>query len=345
MMSKGKGGLERKIASGIMLTLLIISMLTLTFNIQLAKSEPTTIIVPDDYEKIQWAIGNASYGDTIFVRAGTYYEHVVVNKTVSLIGENRSITIIDGNGKMTVVCIKSISNVEIMGFTIQNGGDFPYCGIFIADGDNVIVSNNTIRNNAYGIELFFRSDGSNVFDNMIVNNSWAGIHIHEDSNKNTFHENTVAYNSIGVLIASSNAYFNIFYHNNLINNINQAFDFGNGTIWDDGYPCGGNYWSDYNGTDFYSGPHQNETGSDGIGDTPIRGDRYPLMDPWIPPPLIPGDINRDGIVDIYDVVTVALAFGSYLGRPRWNPIADLKPDGIIDIFDLVIIGVNFGKRW
>jgi len=62
--------------------------------------------------------------------------------------------------------------------------------------------------------------------------------------------------------------------------------------WDDGYPSGGNYWSDYNGTDYYRGPHQNETGSDGIGDTPYifintainranddNVDRYPLMKP------------------------------------------------------------------
>ena len=55
--------------------------------------------------------------------------------------------------------------------------------------------------------------------------------------------------------------------------------------WDDGYPSGGNYWSDYNGTDFYSGTNQNVTGSDGIGDTSYiidvnNVDRYPLMSPW-----------------------------------------------------------------
>jgi hypothetical protein len=52
--------------------------------------------------------------------------------------------------------------------------------------------------------------------------------------------------------------------------------------WDDGYPSGGNYWSDYNGTDLLSGRDQNETGRDAIGDTEyfIDGnntDNYPLM--------------------------------------------------------------------
>jgi len=56
------------------------------------------------------------------------------------------------------------------------------------------------------------------------------------------------------------------------------------------------------------------------------------------------DINGDGIVDILDVVIVALAFGSYPRHPRWNPIADIKQDGLIDIYDLVTVGVNFGKR-
>jgi hypothetical protein len=53
-------------------------------------------------------------------------------------------------------------------------------------------------------------------------------------------------------------------------------------VWDNGYPSGGNYWSDYNGTDLYSGPYQNVTGSDGIGDKPYviyanNTDDYPLM--------------------------------------------------------------------
>jgi hypothetical protein len=57
---------------------------------------------------------------------------------------------------------------------------------------------------------------------------------------------------------------------------------GFANVWDDGYPSGGNYWSDYNGTDLYSGPYQNQTGSDRIGDTPYvadanNTDRYPLM--------------------------------------------------------------------
>ena len=66
---------------------------------------------------------------------------------------------------------------------------------------------------------------------------------------------------------------------------------GYANVWDNGYPSGGNYWSDYAGEDLYSGPYQNETGSDGIGDMPYvidesNTDNYPLMNPYgVPPPI------------------------------------------------------------
>lgn len=66
--------------------------------------------------------------------------------------------------------------------------------------------------------------------------------------------------------------------------------------WDNGYPSGGNYWSDYKGVDLYSGPYQNITGCDGIGDTPYiideyNVDRYPLMNPWTPTPQVTATVD------------------------------------------------------
>jgi hypothetical protein len=55
------------------------------------------------------------------------------------------------------------------------------------------------------------------------------------------------------------------------------------------------------------------------------------------------DINDDGKVDIEDLVTVALAFGSYEGHERWNPDADLNDDGKVDIDDVVLVAKDFGK--
>ncbi|MFQ5999164.1 MAG: CARDB domain-containing protein [Candidatus Bathyarchaeia archaeon] len=56
-----------------------------------------------------------------------------------------------------------------------------------------------------------------------------------------------------------------------------------------------------------------------------------------------GDINGDGIIDIVDIVIVALAFGAKPGDPNWNPDADLRPEwGLIDIVDMVYVAIRFG---
>jgi hypothetical protein len=96
----------------------------------------------------------------------------------------------------------------------------------------------------------------------------------------------------------------------------------------------------------YSGPCQNETGRDGIGDTPYvidadNRDNYPLMPPYVP---VFGDLNQDGIVNILDVIQAALAFGSYPGHPHWNSLADLNQDNVVNILDIIILASNFGKH-
>jgi hypothetical protein len=76
---------------------------------------------------------------------------------------------------------------------------------------------------------------------------------------------------------------NTIYHNNFVNNTIQVDDVSPeySSIWDNGYPSGGNYWSNYNGVDLHTGTYQNIIGSDGIGDTPYaidvnNTDHYPL---------------------------------------------------------------------
>jgi len=62
-----------------------------------------------------------------------------------------------------------------------------------------------------------------------------------------------------------------------------------------------------------------------------------------PPITLRGDLNADGIVDIFDIIICAIAFGSYPGHSKWNPFADLDGNEVIDIFDIVIIIVHFGE--
>jgi parallel beta-helix repeat protein len=76
---------------------------------------------------------------------------------------------------------------------------------------------------------------------------------------------------------------NFIYHNNFINNTHHFIPMdSDANVWDEGYPSGGNYWSDYIGVDEFSGLNQDQPGSDGIGDqayniTQNNTDRYPLM--------------------------------------------------------------------
>jgi len=192
---------KRKVVSGIMLTLLLLSMLKMAFDTPLVKAEPTTITVPDDYPTIQEAINAANLGDTIYVLNGTYHENIVVNKTVSLVGEDRSTTIIDGSNSGTVVYI-SANNVHVSGFMIQYSGlDFDDNGIRIDSSSNSVISRNVIANNTWGIWLDQASSNA-ISENIIANSSDSGIYLGA-SNNNVANENTITNNSYGMWIERS----------------------------------------------------------------------------------------------------------------------------------------------
>ncbi|MEA2089781.1 MAG: NosD domain-containing protein [Thermoproteota archaeon] len=238
---------------------------------------------PADFHTIQEAINVASSGDTIYVYNGTYYEHVVVNKTVSLIGENKHNTTINGNLAGTVMNVTA-SNVNITGFTIQNSGlTAPDSGILVhlSSGNN--ISDNFLKHNTVGILLVDSSN--NILTGNAVSKNIKGIFL-KDSGGNTLTGNNVLNNtSYGIVLSGSSN--NRIFHNNFINNTYQVRlqdppSFNN--TWDDGYPSGGNYWSDYIDVDLCGGRGQNEIGSDGIGDASYdidadNTDGYPLMGP------------------------------------------------------------------
>lgn len=263
--------------------LLFIGMLTLAFNIQSTRAEPATITVPDDYPTIQEAINAANPGDIIFVKNGTYYENIVVNKTVSLIGESRENAIIDGNGTGIVISIRA-NYTKLVSFSITNGQS----GIWMI-GRSIL--NNTvtyckIMNNSAGIRLWGASNCT-LTRNNVINNRIRGVELFLGSN-NTVSGNVISSNNeVGVYLRSS--YNNKLYRNNFINNSVQVYVEESSNVWDDGYPSGGNYWSDYIGVDVKRGLGQDLPGSDGIGDMPYiidanNADRYPLMNPYGAPP-------------------------------------------------------------
>jgi len=208
---------------------------------------------------------------------------------------------------------------------------------------NTVSGNNVTSKYGPGVLLDYCSN--NTVSGNNVANSYIGICLDAANNNNVSGNNATA-NLLGIVLSTSSN--NMIHHNNFVGNTIQASvdSTSVGNVWDSGYPSGGNYWSDYNGTDAHSGPYQNVTGSDGIGDTPYiidanNTDNYPLMHPWV---AIPGDVNQDSRVDMADVTLVVNAFGSYLGHPRWNTACDLNGDGKVDLADLVIVLMNFGKH-
>ncbi len=214
-----------KLVSGIILKLLLIGMLTFAFNMQPVKSESKTWTVDDDgsadFHTIQEAINAASPGDTIFVEAGTYYEHVVVDKTLILVGLDEFNTIIDGEGTGSVVYVTS-NRTSITGFTMQksgsesvSGGNYVNAGIYLNNANYCNVTKNSITNNCYGIWLDYSSNNS-ISHNHITANENFGICLRHSSDNSISGNSITANRYSGIcLLHSSN---NVLRNNEMANN-------------------------------------------------------------------------------------------------------------------------------
>jgi parallel beta-helix repeat protein len=183
---------------------------------------------------------------------------------------------VDDAGQVILV---RCDNITVENLNLSSAG----IGVQLWQTNNTIISGSNVANNYDGIVLSSSSNNS-ISRNNITANDYEAIYL-ESSNSNSISGNNIANNDYGIYLYVSSS--NKIYHNNFINNTSQVLvNVINGeNSWDNGYPSGGNYWSDYNGTDVYSGSYQNVSGSDGIGDTPYvidanDTDNYPLMGPF-----------------------------------------------------------------
>lgn len=176
-----------------------------------------------------------------------------------------------------------------------------------SSSNNNIIGNNISYSQKHGI-FFNGSSNNNITNNNIFSNSYHGICL-SASNLNIIVGNNISNNLNGIYLNDLN---NKIYHNNFINNTHkQAIDgSNNGNQWNNSYPSGGNYWSDFDepnegAYDDYQGPEQNVTGSDNIVDNGSAAgggknpyvldadsqDEYPLMKPFGTEPINPSEYS------------------------------------------------------
>jgi len=297
-----------------------------------ASADDHVFYVATDYVNISGFMVN---GATETGKAGIYLENAdYCNISNNKASDNR-------NG----IDIEGFSNSNIIG---NNNVSNNYIGIYLVHSSNNDIDNNNASANKWqGIRLHYSSN-NNIANNIANSNNYVGIYLGwESNNNNNISNNTANSNNVdGIRLSSSgnnvlqgntansNTYYgihlldsnnNTIYHNNLINNTNSnAYDNRNNT-WDNGYPSGGNYYSDYNGTD---------NNTDGISDISysIPGgssgdsvDRYPLMEPWID--------SADAIPPSADAIPPTLegCNGSeFVWYTRNASISPANPDGILD---------------
>jgi parallel beta-helix repeat protein len=252
---------------------------------------------------------------------------------------------------------------EMYDYSLFRVGDFSVNNNFIAsDGSHSGISC-TEGSGGFGINVnddAVAMTGSFEFDGNDISFTWCGLNLWKV--KDAIARNNMIWNSTyGIYLPESAD--NTIYHNNFINNSIQAYVTPNcNNTWDDGYPSGGNYWSDYTDIDNNKGPDQDILGSDGIWDHQYvinenNTDRYPFANLYddtpptieIPSRIPSGDVLPDQEVTIAVNVTdnltgvknVTLYYTIDDGL-NWNSTEMLK-NPTTGLYEAIIPGQEYGK--
>jgi len=171
-----------------------------------------------NFTNIQDAIDNASDDDTVFVYddSSPYYENVLINKSIKLVGEEKLTTCIDAKENGTVIEINA-DNVSLKDFSIQHSGREYNAGVNLF-GNNCNVSDNIIINNRYGMRI--RYTNNNIINgNEIRDNSRDGIQLYYTNNS------TIQHNIISRIDSLTIGIYSVYCNNNTIcnNMVNKTY--------------------------------------------------------------------------------------------------------------------------
>jgi len=305
---------DRKLVFVMTLMIVLICMLSVAFEVKRIKATETIYIMANG--SVYPSTANITSIDNVtYTFTTNIYDKVVVERDNIVV--DGAGYILQGPGNGTGIRLLGISNVTIKNVEIKdffNGISISYSSNITVHENNITNNwngielryslNNTIyRNNVtineYGIWLNASSNNS-IIGNNITNNDWDGIRIRMFSNNNTISGNNITKNQYGINLTHSsnnntisgnnitgNSKYGIYltgtsnntiYHNNFVDNAVQVNNYNSTNIWDNGYPSGGNYWSDY--AERY--PNATEIDESGIWDTPYvidenNQDNYPLV--------------------------------------------------------------------
>ena len=240
------------------LTVGILFLLMLSINIPISPGNDITIPFDggdilyvggsgsNNYTKIQDAINDSSNLDTVFVYddSSPYYENLIINKSISLIGENKETTVIDGSGNKIIILIRLCDNVKIQGFTIKNSSrskiNWDYAtgiGIQLLAATFCIISDMIITNTDIGIYLLNYiwdefTYSNTLSQNIFIKNKY-GVALDWGSGYTTIVNNVFRLNWYGIIIITTN--YNTIMKNNFLWNFRSVL-LRPDVIWPDGDP-------------------------------------------------------------------------------------------------------------
>lgn len=267
--------------ASIALLLVLVLIASTIVSVLPFKAEARTIIVPDNYSTIQGALISAKEGDTIFVKKGTYHgpvnQTLVIDKTLSLIGENPKTTIINLHPELKTVTIITqtflifdialritAADVKISGFTINSdcgglsatGNRTQITGNIINTGVTLAGAHQTVYENIFTANLACSGTYGSVFKNDFTNCSIAC-----DGSYNSVFANSVIGGNMGSGGTSNLLYGNIVkdgrgisvagFENIVAKNKITNCTMGVGILWGGGNFVYGNNITNCNGIGLY----------------------------------------------------------------------------------------------